>query len=685
MRRALLAAVAMFTGAAHAQEGGAAAASGALPRVNGAAAGNVVFEAGYFAGFNPQNALDMVNRVPGFTIDDGDDRRGFSGAVGNVLIDGRRPSTKNEELDDVLSRIPAAQVERIELIRDVASRSDAAGQSTLVNVVRTPSAGAGIWQGELEWRNHGRVSPGGNASWTGRTGALDYSFGASRDLEYYPIEGERFYYDGAGALLIHRLDESPRSWRRAAFNADAAFPLLGGSMRVNTRIDRWHFQLSLDQADENAAGAPLGNTKDTVNERRQNEELGVNYDRRFGAVSLELIGLATRGRYANNEATDIRTANPLLIQQQRRNEYRETIGRGTLSWQAAEALRLDVGGEVALNSLDAGQRLTVGGAAVPLPAANVLVEEKRAEAFVTASWRPAERWTLEAQLAGEMSTLTQSGDTQLETDLSYAKPSLQLTRRIGERNQVRFRVYRDVDQLNFDDFVSFAGLADNLVKGGNPNLLPENSWRAELAGDLRFGQDGALGVRVFHHWLRDASDVVPVGPPGQRFDAPGNIGDGYQRGVQVTASVPLGALLPGARLTTDSTWWDTEVTDPVTAAPRRISVFPEAEVRLNFRQDLPAAKLAWGLEYYKQESNITYRINEIDHYEEGPFLDFFIETTAIPKLKTRFYAANLLDSPFTRKRTFFDGDRNGPIVLTEHRSRTRRWGSFFGVTVSGSF
>jgi outer membrane receptor protein involved in Fe transport len=294
---------------------------------------------------------------------------------------------------------------------------------------------------------------------------------------------------------------------------------------------------------------------------------------------------------------------------------------------------------------------------------------------------------MEVTVAGETSTLTQSGDTDLETELGYIKPSFQVTRRIGERNQIRFRVYRDVGQLDFNDFVSFAGLADELVIGGNPDLVPETSWRAEIAGDWRFGQDGALGVRLFNHWLSDASDVVPVtaGDPPRTFDAPGNIGDGWIHGIQVTATAPLGFLLPGARFTMDNTWQDSEVTDPVTGRPRVISTFVETDLEMHFRQDLPERDFAWGIDYTKLGQIITFRLNEIDTYEEGPFVTVFAESTAIQGVKIRAYVENLLDSPFTRRREFFEETRaDGSPVFIEDRLRTRRRGPFWGITLSGS-
>ncbi|MEQ1782238.1 MAG: hypothetical protein ABMA14_12810 [Hyphomonadaceae bacterium] len=50
-----------------------------------AAEGVQVFEAGYFKQFNPVTAADIVNRVPGFDIDDGEVLRGFGATAGNVL------------------------------------------------------------------------------------------------------------------------------------------------------------------------------------------------------------------------------------------------------------------------------------------------------------------------------------------------------------------------------------------------------------------------------------------------------------------------------------------------------------------------------------------------------------------------------------------------------------------------
>jgi len=97
--------------------------------------GVIPFPPSFFAEARPSTALDMIVRLPGFTLDRGDSARGFAGTAGNVLVNGERPTTKSDSLEDILRRISASGVERIELIRGGAPGVDMQGQTILANVV----------------------------------------------------------------------------------------------------------------------------------------------------------------------------------------------------------------------------------------------------------------------------------------------------------------------------------------------------------------------------------------------------------------------------------------------------------------------------------------------------------------------------------------------------------------------
>src|SRR5262245_58408700 len=121
MLRAAMASIASafaLTGVAYAQNARTNETS-ATPEPTAAANNEdrVAYDAAFYAQFHPQNALDMVNQTPNFALNGGDDRRGFSGAVGNLLIDGRRPVAKSQSVQSILQQIPASQVVRIEVLR----------------------------------------------------------------------------------------------------------------------------------------------------------------------------------------------------------------------------------------------------------------------------------------------------------------------------------------------------------------------------------------------------------------------------------------------------------------------------------------------------------------------------------------------------------------------------------------
>ena len=671
------------------------------------AAGQLAYDPGFFAQFNPQNALEMVNQTPGFSLDGGDDRRGFSGAVGNLLIDGQRPSTKSQSLEDILSRIPAAQVVRIELLRGAEVAGDASGAAVLLNVVRVPSAGSGLWRIGGE-HNRDIFGPQGEISYSGRNGQFEYGVGVNYYSQFRMQPGRRNSYDSVGALTSTADTPSPRDFREGFVTGNVAFPLLGGRLSANAQLDgnRFHALNAFYFLD--AMRAPLRDEIGNFTEHNDGYEVGLNWDREAGPWSIGLIGLVNRNTYDSFETfASIAPSGALnfRITQDLVSETGETILRGTLARSLGAQHRVEVGLEGAFNSLDqtvAFTRDTGGGAAsLFLPNANVLVEEERADAFVVHTWRPNDLWSVETRLAGEQSTLTFTGDSNQTVELAFFKPSVQVSRNFDGGNQLRFRVYRDVDQLDFGDFVSAAGISDNLINGGNTDLRPETSWRAELGADLRLPGDAAFNLTVTRQWIQDVADSLklesdngtPLDPSDDFFfDAPGNIGDGDALHIETRTTLPLAWLLPGARLTLSTSTWLTEVEDPVTGQPRHFSGDNDFHYEGEFRQDINSWKIAWGFFFNKGSENQTWRFNEVDVYEEGPWVDAFVETTIIEGIRVRLTAANVLDGDIRRQRLFYgdgvDGtpdDRTMPFLRLEERQREFDYDPWLIIRVSGSF
>lgn len=681
-----------LTGVAYADE----TPPGGLPATppTTAASGRVSYDAAFFAQYNPQNALDMVRQTPGFSLDGGDDRRGFSGAVGNLLIDGLRPSTKSQSLDGILSRIPASQVLRVELLRGADVAGDASGQSVLLNVVRTPSAGSGLWEAGFESFDGG-FAPRGEASYSGRSGQIEYGFGGSVFTQERSLPGWRELSNATGAITGRVETPSLREFREGAINGNIALPLAGGRLSATTQVDTFRFQADNDFLFDFVSDPDFSRFSE-FEERGDGFELGLNYDRDFGPWSLALIALVNRSTYESEERGELVGAVTGTDDQQVAQESGETIFRASLSRALTPQHRFELGGEGALNTLDQELQFAIDGAPIFIPNSNVVVEEERAELFGSHNWRPNDRWSVETRLAWETSTLTFTGDDDQTVELSFWKPSVQLSRSFGD-DQLRLRVYRDVGQLDFGDFVSAASVADDIIAGGNTDLVPQTDWRTELAADLRFRGGAALSLTLTHHRYENVADVVllsvpnPDQDPGDPdddfilFDAPGNIGDATALSLEANFSSPI-SFIPGGRITVEGSLWDTEVTDPVTGDPRIFSYQSESSLEVEFRQDISNLKLAWGIEANQQGEFQAYRFNEIDTSEEGPWVDVWVETTALPNnMKLRVWGANVFSGTINRDRRFFDGDRTGPFERRDLRERQFATAPWVIVQLSGRF
>src|SRR3954447_2797416 len=116
--------------------GTSAAAQNAAASPAGRATRTTTYEAAFFAQYAPRSALDIAQRVPGFALDLGDQNvRGFAGAAGNVVLNGARPSSKSETLEQTLSRIPAQQVARVEVGPGDLYGADYAGKTQVLNII----------------------------------------------------------------------------------------------------------------------------------------------------------------------------------------------------------------------------------------------------------------------------------------------------------------------------------------------------------------------------------------------------------------------------------------------------------------------------------------------------------------------------------------------------------------------
>lgn len=697
-----------IAGAAFAQEGGAPQPASESNAVQ-------TFDPAFFARFSPVTAFDMVRQLPGFSIDEGESLRGFGATAGNVLIDGRRPSSK-DSIADELERIPAGDVLRIELIGAASAGDiDVRGYTELANVVLKPSAElkeSTTFAGTLRYTGE-RVSQqvGATRSWMadnigGRLSVQLTNLGNREEVDIAQrtpggalvATGDQFSQDQLVEVLVTgslNWQASPRDTINLTgkimprlFNVQSGLEVRTPSDVVVARAsddyeekDIWHF------------------------------ELGGDYEHRFSPESaLKLISVNRLVTWRPQDLfTQQATGGPL--EQTRTNtelDAGEHVLRGVWTQKTHETNTLEFGLEGAFNYRHQERDFAVssnGGPFTPisLPLSSVEVEETRYEGFINNSWRVDPTLTLETGFTYEVSTISAvapADSVDRESDFSYPKPRAVATWTPAKDTQWRLAIEREVAQLDFSEFASDFDFINNQTTVGNPLLEPEQAWKSSLQWKQQLGERGSVSLTAFYDQIDDAQDFLPTrrntpfcnsapaNDPTCVFTAAGNIGDGERYGFSVDATYPLDDFgIKGGILKFQTTLQDSEVTDPIDGQLRRIADEEPWTYYFEFRQDIPEWKMAWGWDYFSAGPSKAFRLDEIQKEDIGEGdLDIFVETTALlGGLLVRFSADNIGDMPEEEERRFFTPNRlpGGVFAGTEYRTETN--GPSFTLTVAGAF
>jgi len=654
-----------------------------LAQAAAAAEAVIAYPPAFFAAQRPDNAREMLERLPGFTLDFGSGVRGFEGAAGNVLIDGQRPASKTDGLYDILTRIPAGTVERIDVISGGAPGVDMQGKAVVANVITKKDA---AFRAQVSVQSthvqDGRTLAGLDAQASGGSGGRRWEVAGTRARGYDglsgPGAGVTVFPDARGTVLTTIVPEGDGHFQQGTGAYE--LPLAGGTLRVNGRvfIDKYKFE---EDARDLATLAVRSTDQTILTDER---ELGGRFSRPLSArTGLELVAL----RQTNDgDLTSTLTTSSGDQRFDLDRKTRETIGRAVLKHSWRPALSLEAGAEAADNRLDSVSAFRVNGADVLLPGAQVVVKEARAEAFGKASWRISPQWSLDGSLRYERSRVTSSGDVQLAKTLQYVKPRLVATWSPDAANQLRLRIEREVGQLDFDDFVAQASLNTATgVTAGNPDLEPQRAWVAEAAFERRFWGRGSVIFTVQRFEVSGVVDRGPVFSRGGVFDRPANIGDGTKDILRVDLTLPLERTgLKGAQLKGFVARRWSRVDDPTTGESRRISNLRHIEWETHFTQDLPSYDMSFGASAYGGWQVAYYRFNAIDAVKLDPFVMVFAEWRPRPDLSFRAEVGNLTDRGYRRVTLTYPGPRNSGLAPTLNERETYFGRNYF-IRVRKSF
>ncbi len=649
------------------------------------------YPSSFFMQYHPQNAYDMIDRLPGFSFDGGSDERGFGGNAGNVLIDGTRPTSKSGGgLKGALSRIPVAQVEKIEIIRGGKGSSETSGQSIIANIIRKKDITTGTWALKLRRAPDRDLRPNIEAAITTKIGdwntAFDTDIGGWVGYRTAIIENENsndVLTKSANEILDDR-----NNWANVSGQGSKEFT--SGQLTLNGRVagNKWQGDTTRDISHANQTSQQLDEFWQLNEENAQQElEFGVDWLGNAPDWKWHVLGLAVvnnrnyENSFANENFITLDKIDNTFKQDRLKTEY---IFRNTYGKVGDEKFRPEYGFEIANNKLDTELFSVQNNQTQVLNTADVVVEELRGEAFVTFTYAATNKLTIEGGLTAEFSSIEVTGDAENKQNFKFLKPRLSATYHVSPTLQLNILADHSVGQLNFNDFADSNQAADNRSTAGNPNLKPDQT--TALSGELNwaFNEKGSLSVNIFYNWHKDIlENIVIQSANGDVSQALGNAGDASLWGFEAELNLPLDAVIQNGLLNISYEYERSEYFDSIINSNRTMNDNTPKEFNIEFRQDLVEYKIAWGGEFISHFTNSGYLVDEVRTFEGNNRIKAFVETTYFDGFKVQLHVEHLNTGEYNRSRFLYENDRSGVYKGSQIERRERApelklsvWGTF---------
>jgi hypothetical protein len=600
------------------------------------------YDAGFFVQYAPRTALDIVQRIPGFTLDLGNnssngntDVRGFAGVAGNVVINGQRPSTKSETLDILLNRIPASRVVRVEVGPGDLYGADYSSKSQVANLILKEGANGLAGNAAITAERHytGVITPTGNGTLSLSRGPSTFNVAGDTARVDLTEEGfDRVTDPSTGNQVEFRRKVNDIRNYSPAISASWALDK-GPTDSANLNL-RYHFDHFLLRQVNHVIPTGAPEHDDTLVEDYPTKifEAGGDVTRPLAGGAIKFVALASRQRRHTLDESDIGNLGHTEVvggfQQLSNSQRNESIGRLTWSDPKLLGFQFESGAEVAWNTLDFNLNLFTfdeSGAKtrVDLPLDNARVTELRGEFWINGSRPLSKTLRMDLGLNYEMSRLEVSGDATADRKLQFPKPSITLDWQPGHGWDTELILRRTVAQLDFFDFISVADLASNQVSGGNANLQPQRSWEGRFSVEHPLFGQGKARLELGYNLISLLQDRI-LTPDG--FDAPGNIGTGRQMFADLTLDAPLDRFWKGLRVKLHGNVQRTRVRDPISGELRDFSgTFPRWLWDADVRRDIGKFAYGFSMSGYGRFTSFHTDVFDVRFVPRFPSTNAFIE------------------------------------------------------------
>lgn len=611
------------------------------------------------------------------------ERRGFQTEDEAVLfeaitLDGFTIAIDPEQVDEILDRLPARLVDRVEILRTGASESSRRGRQINIVLRDQLTAGSGSVRGSLSRIADGRFRADLRG---GALIALDTplaSYRAGLDLRIRGRDRVRTEQNNRFSVVGEPLSLQSVSEVRSGEQISSSLRL------TRDRSTGQRMQLLLEAEREKTVEEDAAAVRTSARQSASTDRLSAlaeysSADDRPRRLDVTLLAEASTEdrRFQDHLANpqDDGVTDRLFVADEERLFGRM---RFAIYPNGRERFRLEF-------DIDRQARRTeITQAGIDFSPGGVDAEELRLEPGISYRRRLNGDMTALIRLELETNRLeTRTEGLSRSSWFTDFKPTLNLS---GSQADDDWRLWltRSVTQISLEDFTTNFDEIDMELQSGNPGIRPQKSWEIGAAVSRPLTRmDGRLELSAEFSEIEDLIDFV-TGP--DKTTLKGNIGDG--RVFSISSEMDMGLESVGlgdGRISLSYDFQDSSVFDPNLGNRRAFSETPRHRLSLAYERALPGLGADLSLRARSQSRLLSVETDRIDEEtQSAPEMDMTLEWRLPTSERISLTLGNLFDTQDIRERTRFRGSvASGEVQRLEER--VRQEGRFVSIDLRRSF
>jgi hypothetical protein len=453
------------------------------------------------------SVMEILQRSPGVTVDDNDNisLKGKQGV--NIMIDGRAVPIPAADLANMLKSMPAASIEKIEIISNPSAKYDAAGTAGIIDILTKKDKGMG-WNGSINGSYGQGIYPKENAGFN-----LNYrekklnvyvNYNANYREGFSHVDWNRSFYtngvfngayiqDNYSVLTFHTNTAAAGLDYNFTSKTTMGFSVTGQNYHLGTT--GYYYAHVYDQNDQPQSDFATNNTSAG---NWNNYAPNLHLLHKFDSSGEQLTVDADYARYWNANTQDFTThyyalnGTEFLPPYMLHGDINGVTQIRSLKIDYTEPLKnnahVDAGFKTSYVTADnqpSFYNRSNGGNIFDSTKSDHFIYNEGITALYINAVKDWKKWSAQAGLRAEQTTVYGNEEVTAQTfSNSYLKlfPSVAVQDHVNANNDIGATMSRRIERPGYDDLNPYKFFVDpSTYKEGNPYLNPALTWSAELS------------------------------------------------------------------------------------------------------------------------------------------------------------------------------------------------------------